>query len=206
MRPVPFVASAAGPVVAKSLGLPSIQYPNRELPLPTRIVTAGHPWLLEVAGLGPTFLQDLVPKRREVRVTVIGDRAVAVAIETADVPEAAVDMRLAGFEALPHRPVELPAGISRACLGLVRRLGLQFAAIDLLETDDGHVFLEVNPNGQWLWLELMTGAPLAAMLCDLLLSPARGAPPVVPRAAASRRRRTRPHRGLRDVGRERARA
>jgi hypothetical protein len=168
-----FVAGAPGAVVAKSLGLPSIQYPDRELALPTQVVTAARPWLLDAAGPGPTFLQDLVPKRREVRLTVIGERALAVAIETAGAPEAAVDMRLAGFDALPHRPVELPAKLTRACLRLVRRLGLRFAAIDLLETDEGYVFLELNPNGQWLWLELMTGVPLAATLCDLLLAPAR---------------------------------
>jgi MvdD-like protein with pre-ATP grasp domain len=166
-----FIASAPGPVVAKSLGLPSIQYADGELPLPTRLVTAGDPWLLDRVPFGPTFLQDLVPKRREVRLTVMGDRALAVAIETAGVPEAAVDMRLAGFTGLPHRQVDLPPELTRACRELVRRLGLQFAAIDLLETDDGHVFLELNPNGQWLWLELMSGAPLAAMLCDLLTAP-----------------------------------
>jgi MvdD-like protein with pre-ATP grasp domain len=201
-----FVAAAPGPVVAKSLGLPSIRYQDRELALPTQVVTAVRPWLLEGGLLGPTFLQDLVPKRREVRLTVIGERAVAVAIETAGVPEAAVDMRLAGFEALPHRPVELPAGVIRACRRMVGRLGLRFAAIDLLETDDGYVFLELNPNGQWLWLELMTGAPLAAMLCDLLLAPARGMPVAVRGGAASRRRRARGEPVPRDAGRERARA
>jgi hypothetical protein len=89
---------------------------------------------------------------------------------------------------------------------MVGRLGLRFAAIDLLETDDGYVFLELNPNGQWLWLELMTGVPLAAMLCDLLLAPARGRPAAAPGGAASRRRGARAERVLRNAGRERARA
>jgi hypothetical protein len=168
-----FVACAPGPVVAKSLGLPSIQGADGELALPTQVVTAESPWLAGTPALGPTFLQELVPKRREVRLTVFGARTIAVAIETAGVSEAAVDMRMAGFDALPHRPIELPAGLAGACRELVRRLGLGFAAIDLLETDDGHVFLELNPNGQWLWLELMTGAPLTSALCDLLLAPLR---------------------------------
>jgi glutathione synthase/RimK-type ligase-like ATP-grasp enzyme len=33
-------------------------------------------------------------------------------------------------------------------------LKLTFGAIDLIETLDGnYVFLEVNPSGQWLWID-----------------------------------------------------
>jgi glutathione synthase/RimK-type ligase-like ATP-grasp enzyme len=54
-------------------------------------------------------------------------------------------------------------------MSLVRRLGLEFGAIDLLLTPQGdYVFLEINPNGQWLWLEQMTGVPLTKAMCDLL--------------------------------------
>ncbi len=39
---------------------------------------------------------------------------------------------------------------------MMDRLKLNFAAIDLVETpNEEFVFLEVNPNGQWLWLEDM---------------------------------------------------
>jgi hypothetical protein len=41
---------------------------------------------------------------------------------------------------------------------LVRSLGLRFCSADLVLTPDGrHVFLDLNPNGQWLWLELEAG-------------------------------------------------
>ena len=37
---------------------------------------------------------------------------------------------------------------------LMRLLGLTFGGIDLVLTPDGdYVFLEVNPSGQWLWLD-----------------------------------------------------
>ena len=36
-------------------------------------------------------------------------------------------------------------------------------------TPDGEfVFLELNPNGQWLWLEYELGMPLVATMADLL--------------------------------------
>jgi glutathione synthase/RimK-type ligase-like ATP-grasp enzyme len=35
-------------------------------------------------------------------------------------------------------------------------MDLQFAGIDLVQTPEGeYVFLEVNPSGQWLWLDDM---------------------------------------------------
>jgi hypothetical protein len=32
------------------------------------------------------------------------------------------------------------------------------------------VFLEINPNGQYLWIEQMTGLPISEAICDLLMS------------------------------------
>ena len=49
------------------------------------------------------------------------------------------------------------------------RLELNFAAIDLIETPDGeHVFLEVNPNGQWLWLDDMLKLGISQAVADWL--------------------------------------
>jgi hypothetical protein len=57
----------------------------------------------------------------------------------------------------------------------IRRLmdsfGLNFASLDMIVTPEGDfVFLELNPNGQWLWLELELGLPLVASMADLLTS------------------------------------
>jgi len=53
---------------------------------------------------------------------------------------------------------------------VVEALGLCFGAIDLIVTpDDDHVFLEVNPNGQWLWIEELTGLPISHAIADLLM-------------------------------------
>jgi hypothetical protein len=46
---------------------------------------------------------------------------------------------------------------------------LAFAAIDLARRPDGgYTFFELNPNGQWAWLEQRTGIPLRSRLADLL--------------------------------------
>jgi hypothetical protein len=71
----------------------------------------------------------------------------------------------------PHYPHTLPDDIRRSCVELVRQLGLCYGAIDMVLTPDGrYVFLEINPNGQFLWIEQLTGMPISDAICDLLAS------------------------------------
>jgi glutathione synthase/RimK-type ligase-like ATP-grasp enzyme len=66
-------------------------------------------------------------------------------------------------------PYELPPAVSEKCLELMRRLGIIFGCFDFIVTPDGrHVFLEVNPMGQWLWVEQMCGMPLLEAFCEFL--------------------------------------
>lgn len=129
----------------------------------------------DVAALGelgpePYLLQGLVDKRYDVRVTVIDREAFAVRIESQDEPAARVDWRRAESAVLPHAVEELPEQVSRGCVALVRHYGLRFGAIDLARRPDGaHAFFELNPNGQWAWVEQLTGLPLRARLAELLL-------------------------------------
>jgi glutathione synthase/RimK-type ligase-like ATP-grasp enzyme len=52
---------------------------------------------------------------------------------------------------------------------LVDKLGLVYAAIDMRRTPDGrYVFLEVNPSGQWLFIENLTGQRMSAALAAAL--------------------------------------
>jgi hypothetical protein len=36
--------------------------------------------------------------------------------------------------------------------------------------DGGYTFFELNPNGQWAWVEQLTGLPIAAALAEELLA------------------------------------
>jgi glutathione synthase/RimK-type ligase-like ATP-grasp enzyme len=56
-------------------------------------------------------------------------------------------------------------------MDLMTALGLRFGALDFLLTpDDEWVFLEINPNGQWAFIEQATGLPIAAAIADALTS------------------------------------
>lgn len=118
----------------------------------------------------PYLFQALVPKRYDVRVTVIGKEAFAVAIDSQDDAVSEIDWRRGDVAELGHRAEELPAGLERRCVDLVAGYDLAFGAIDLARRPDGgYTFFELNPNGQWAWLEQRTGLPLRSRLADLLL-------------------------------------
>lgn len=75
---------------------------------------------------------------------------------------------------------------------MVRGFGLRFCSADLVLTPDGrHIFLDLNPNGQWLWLETEAGLPPAALQPDLLADDVHGRHemtfPARPRPQAARR-------------------
>ena len=50
------------------------------------------------------------------------------------------------------------------------RLDLNYGAIDIIVTPDGrHVFLEINPVGEFFWLELRPGFAISDAIADVLL-------------------------------------
>ncbi|MNZ28723.1 hypothetical protein D3C78_459550 [compost metagenome] len=51
----------------------------------------------------------------------------------------------------------------------MRRLNLRYGAIDFVCDPQGNLwFLEINPNGQWAWIENLTGYPIAEAIVDEL--------------------------------------
>ncbi|MCT9929248.1 ATP-dependent carboxylate-amine ligase [Planotetraspora sp. A-T 1434] len=118
----------------------------------------------------PMIFQVYVPKRVELRVTVVGSEVFAAEIHSQASNRARHDWRSYDLKNTPHFPHRLPEDVHDRCLRLVRKLGLSYGAIDLILTPDGrYVFLEINPSGQYLWIERLTGLPISAAVCDFLL-------------------------------------
>jgi hypothetical protein len=138
------------------------------VPLTARWPQDAEPDLVDTIGLTPAVFQEYVPKQREIRAVVIGGRVFAASVDSQSIPAARHDVRGAGKQA-GYEPYDLPGDVRGALLEMVRGLGLRFCSADLVLTPDGrHVFLDLNPNGQWLWLELEAGLPLSAAMADLL--------------------------------------
>ena len=121
-------------------------------------------------SLSPVIVQPYVDKTVELRVTVVGSQVFAAEIHSQQSNHARLDWRRYDLKTTPHRPHELPTQIADRCVRLVEALGLCYGALDLVLTPDGrYVFLEINPAGQYRWIEKATGLPISEALCDLLL-------------------------------------
>lgn len=107
----------------------------------------------DVLRLTPGIFQPRIAKRHELRVTIIGDHVVTARIHSQDADATRLDWR--ADDGRP--PLELDAldpEIETRCRALMLRLGIVFGCFDFIVTPTGeHVFLEVNEQGQWLWVE-----------------------------------------------------
>jgi glutathione synthase/RimK-type ligase-like ATP-grasp enzyme len=132
----------------------------------TAMLPRGHS--LESVAHAPTILQPYVEKAFELRCVVIGDKIFAAKMDTQADEKSRVDSR--GGEP-DHEIFALPDAVEASLRRVMRSFDLNFASLDMIVTPDGEfVFLELNPNGQWLWLEYELGLPLVASMADLLMS------------------------------------
>jgi glutathione synthase/RimK-type ligase-like ATP-grasp enzyme len=122
----------------------------------------------------PSIFQSSVDKRIELRITVVGERVFAAEIHSQSARRTRQDWRRYDIKHTLHRPHRLPSEVERRCVQLVHRLGLDYGAIDLVLTPDGrYVFLEINPNGQFLWIEQLTDLPISDAIADRLADAVR---------------------------------
>lgn len=125
----------------------------------------------ETLRLTPGIFQARIDKAHELRVTVLGHHAVAARLRSQEAEATRLDWRAAGSQ-LRVEPDCLPREVEAACLRLMRNLGIVFGCFDFIVTPAGeHVFLEVNPSGQFLWVEEANpDLLLLAPFVDFLLS------------------------------------
>jgi predicted ATP-grasp superfamily ATP-dependent carboligase len=119
----------------------------------------------------PMIFQAYVPKHLELRITVVGQQVFAAEIHSQETNHTRYDWRRYNHHKTPYFPHELPPELERRCVQLVEKLGLCYGAIDMILKPDGsYVFLEINPNGQYLWVEHATALPISDAICELLMS------------------------------------
>jgi glutathione synthase/RimK-type ligase-like ATP-grasp enzyme len=168
-----FWARCAGRVVAKMLSSFAIRDDDgRESVVFTSPLSAADLGELDQLALSPMTFQEQLDKRVELRVTVIGGRAFAAAVDSQAVPAARTDWRKAGRELLrAWTPYALPDDVARRLIDLSAKLGLAYGAADFVVTPDGrHVFLEINPAGEWFWLDDVFGPrALSTAIAETLL-------------------------------------
>lgn len=149
------------PIYSGQIGWPEMKkvvYTNKLDNIPT-------PAQIEVC---PNYVQQRLKKKFDIRVTVVDETIFAVRIHSQSNPETYTDWRV-GENILKHEVIELPVTIKKQCVALLKKLNLKFGAIDFVETEGNEfVFLEINPNGQWAWIQTQTGMPISDAIAKLL--------------------------------------
>lgn len=167
-----FYNECAGRVVYKTLHAPVIK-PSSGPELwgvPTTII--GNDYISQIDLIRHTggIFQEYIDKAYEIRVTVIGEEIFAAKINSQVEPTAQTDWRSAvAYGLVEVTPYELPDTVAKQCRSIITSYGLNFGAIDIIKSsNDEYVFLELNCNGQWLWVEEATGQPLSTAMVKLL--------------------------------------
>lgn len=132
----------------------------------------------EAITLAPAMFQMYVDKAFELRCVVIGNNVFAAKIESQNDVGSQHDWR-AAYTDLPLEPFSLPDDVQSKLLELVEGLNIHFASADFIVTPErDFIFLELNPNGQWLWLDSDAGLPLTKYFAAYLTGQVTTTPPL----------------------------
>jgi glutathione synthase/RimK-type ligase-like ATP-grasp enzyme len=133
----------------------------------TRILRDDEMLLLDQVSHAPVIFQHYVEAKYDLRISTVGDELFPAAIHSQQT-DYTVDCRIDISQA-KIAAVEIPDDIEDRLRELKRCLGLVYGAIDMRLTPEGdYVFLEINPGGQFMYIEAATGLPIAnAMAAEL---------------------------------------
>jgi MvdD family ATP-grasp ribosomal peptide maturase len=121
----------------------------------------------------PMTFQENVPKALELRTTIVGHRVFTAAVNSQSLAGSTYDWRKEGRTLAKNwQAYNLPEDIEKKLLKLMAEFGLNYGAIDIIVTPDGrYVFLEVNPVGEFFWLELYSPHyPISPAIAEVLVN------------------------------------
>lgn len=157
---------AHGPVIAKAIGHHGIRIGSMLYDFHGSLVD-GSPGLDALRTENPVLLQQYLYKSAEIRVFVVGDALVTVRITSPMDALLPVDMHTTSLASYDYELLQPDTSFLRPCRDLMKTLGLAYGAIDLLELRDGSVvFLEVNPGGDWMWIESQTSCGITGLFAS----------------------------------------
>lgn len=114
--------------------------------------------------LTPVYIQNYVDKKYEVRLTVVDNNFFCVKIIAGNL----IDWRKS-YSSNQYEEIIVPNFIKKQVTKMMNAFNLHFGAFDYIVTDDDKwYFLEVNPNGQWLWLEEELDLKISDSIIDYL--------------------------------------
>jgi len=161
-----FFARHAGSIIVKPI---SVGYIDRDDGHPDSLIytnPVAQQHLVDLNDLPscPTLFQERVDKAVDIRITVVDEAIHAIQLTACDPGGSQrCDIRRNNMEDVAYQPIAVPEDVEHGLRRLLDNYNLRFGAIDMAITNTGDwVFFEVNPNGQWAWLDLAGAADIAS--------------------------------------------
>ncbi|NCN07086.1 hypothetical protein GW933_00170 [Candidatus Falkowbacteria bacterium] len=164
-----FYVDTSGDLVVKLLG----SSPMVNEVIFTNVVTPEYMVKIDSVKMSPSIFQRRILKAYELRITIVGDKIFPIKIYSQGDEQLELDWRrkpkLNDFEAKMEL-TSLPSEVEKKLVSFMKLIGLRFGCIDMIVTPDGeYVFLEINPNGQWYFIQLRIEVEIAKAIATLLL-------------------------------------
>lgn len=167
-----FFSQQKGGVVGKAIRHGFVTRDDGLLLAGTQRIPKSFPAIASEFAVVPMTYQEEIEKALDIRVVVIDHHVFSTAITSPD-SNTIIDWRISDIlsQSLSHSKITLPAAVEDSCRAVVDAFGLRYSSIDMIEDTSGNIiFLELNPNGQWAWLEQLTGHPIRDAIIDALTS------------------------------------
>jgi len=164
-------AIANEPVALKFISQKTIEDKGKFLGLYVHRLTASD--LLDFGGTNeqPIVLQQYVEKSFEVSHTVVSGEHFSCKIDSQKSARTSIDWRRYDLGNTPHEIIVAPVHIMDSVSSMMKKLEIDYAAFDFVVDREGKWwFLELNSNGQWLWIEELTGLAISKSIAMFLAS------------------------------------
>lgn len=120
----------------------------------------------------PTLFQEKIAKLFDVRINYIDGMFESVKLLYSEDGNQRLDIRRNNMDGVKYEPVEIPCGVAKKLSKLINSYKLRFAAVDMCLSVDGRwIFFEINPNGQWAWLDMLGATNFSDKLLHCMLNP-----------------------------------
>jgi glutathione synthase/RimK-type ligase-like ATP-grasp enzyme len=162
-----FYAKHQGRLIAKPLSTGFVERGKNEADslIYTNRLSATDLENLDDLSVCPTLFQHFVEKDYDVRITIVDTALTAVKLVAKESDGTQrCDIRRNNMVDVTHSPIDLPDHVASGIWKLMKKYHLRFAAIDMVVSVAGDwLFLEINPNGQWAWIDQKADTDIAGL-------------------------------------------
>lgn len=102
----------------------------------------------------PVILQEKITNQEELRVTIIGNKIFPVSLSTTKDKMDYSDLHKIQEKDLRFQHLDIDKKMRKMCMKMNHVMGLMVSSLDFIVDTEGAIyFLEINPIGDWNWLE-----------------------------------------------------